>query len=79
MYLNRIVVPVGYRENGVGTSMMELLVQKLGERGLHCTVHPTGNYNSDVERLTRFFMRFGFEPLHGEAYTLVREHRARTR
>lgn len=59
-YVNRIIVPESMRNRGVGTQMMERLVDIADASSFTLHIDPTDNYGSDVVRLARFFARFGF-------------------
>lgn len=61
-YMNRIIVPTAFRNKGIGTAMLGKLCDRADREQYTITVDPTTNYGSDLDRLTAFFVRFGFKP-----------------
>lgn len=59
-YVNRVFVPPGLRGKGMGSHLFDQLALMADTNGITLYIDPTGNYGSDVPRLTRFFERFGF-------------------
>jgi hypothetical protein len=59
-YIPRINVPQHSRNQGMGTELMRKLCLRADSEGLTLYVYPTENYASNLARLRRFFVRFGF-------------------
>ena len=59
-YVNRLLVPEGFRNQGVGTLLMERLCARVDGLNITLYIHPSAGYGSDLDRLTRFYERFGF-------------------
>jgi GNAT superfamily N-acetyltransferase len=61
IHLGRIVVPKGARGRGLGTRVMEDLTALADHYGLRITLSPATDFGgTSVDRLKRFYRRFGF-------------------
>lgn len=59
--LSRIIVPEGERGTGVGTQIMEDMIQKADEQGARISLTPDTSFGgSSTSRLKDFYKRFGF-------------------
>ena len=58
--LNRIDVPKGKREGGIGTAVMSDLVNLVDQQGAVLKLSPSGDFGGSVPRLKDFYARFGF-------------------
>ena len=61
--LSKIVVPRGQRKQGVGTAIMQALVQFADEKGVRLALSPEADRElgtTSRTRLVRFYKRFGF-------------------
>lgn len=65
MVLSRIVVPEGQREQGVGTNVMQDLVDYADQNNLTLFATPTSDFGGAKTRLVKFYRRFGFVPNKG--------------
>ena len=58
--LNKIDVPKGKRESGIGTAVMNDLVNLADQQGVVLKLSPSGDFGGSVPRLKDFYARFGF-------------------
>lgn len=58
--LNKIDVPKGKRESGIGTAVMNDLVNLADQQGAVLKLSPSGDFGGSVPRLKDFYARFGF-------------------
>jgi GNAT superfamily N-acetyltransferase len=61
LYLHKIGVPEEYKNQGVGTKVMQILCEFADRYELIFKLSPTDFFGSDLERLTNFYRKFGFE------------------
>jgi len=65
--LSRIVIPEGQRGTGIGTQVMEDIVNYADENKVKVTLTPSIDFGGEsVERLTDFYKRFGFVENKGD-------------
>ncbi len=60
IHLGKIVVPKDQRNKGLGTQIMNDLVQQADEIGATVTLSPASDFGGNKERLKDFYKRFGF-------------------
>ncbi len=60
IHLGKIVVPKDQRNKGLGTQIMNDLVQQADEIGATVTLSPASDFGGSKERLKDFYKRFGF-------------------
>lgn len=58
--LNKIDVPKGKREGGIGTAVMNDLVSLADQQGAVLKLSPSSDFGGSVPRLKDFYARFGF-------------------
>jgi GNAT superfamily N-acetyltransferase len=58
--LNRIDVPKSQRNSGIGTQIMQDLVDAVDAQGATLKLSPSGDFGGSVPRLKEFYKRFGF-------------------
>lgn len=63
--IESIVVPKGERGGGRGTAMMGEIAGWANRQGLILSVHPSPDFGGSVQRLRKFYRRFGFVPNSG--------------
>ena len=62
-YLHFVRVDDGYRNKGIGTRLMENIIKRCSGNTIYLLV--TSELDGDVERLYKFYERFGFEKQEG--------------
>jgi GNAT superfamily N-acetyltransferase len=65
--LNRIDVPKSQRNSGIGTQIMQDLVDAVDAQGATLKLSPSGDFGGSVPRLKEFYKRFGFVENKGKA------------
>ena len=60
VYLTLIKVPEELKGKGIATQFMKDLIEWADKSGLIITLSPTNTMGSDIERLKKFYERFGF-------------------
>lgn len=61
LHLSRIMVEKAYRRQGLGTQAMQDLVDLADQYGLLMSLSPSTDFGgTSVDRLKRFYRRFGF-------------------
>ena len=68
--LNRIEVPEGSRNRGLGSSAMRELTDYADETGKTIALSPSADFGGSKKRLEQFYKRFGFAPNKGRARDL---------
>lgn len=63
--ISRIVVPKSKRNEGIGTEVIEAIIEYAEEQGKDVFVTPTGDFGGSTSRLAKFYKRFGFVPNKG--------------
>ena len=58
--LSRIVVPPELRGKGIGTSVMDDLIQYADENGKQINLSPSADFGGSLSRLRKFYKNFGF-------------------
>jgi len=58
--LDKLIVPRGRRERGLGSALMRDLVAYADRQGKQVRLTPSGAYGGAPRRLARFYARFGF-------------------
>lgn len=61
IFLHKISVQQGEKQKGVGTFIMNKIVQWCDENQFVCVLVPTDAFGSYLPRLINFYARFGFE------------------
>ena len=61
LVVSRIVVPKDKRNQGIGKSVMQSLMDFAKSKGLKTALTPTPEYGSSKERLNKFYKGFGFK------------------
>lgn len=65
--LNRIEVPKGSRNSGVGSAVMAEVTKMADAAGVPVRLSPSGDFGGSVPRLRDFYKRFGFVENKGRA------------
>ena len=65
MTLSQLVVPKDMRGQGVGTQIMQEILQYADENGARVGLTPSDAWGGNVKRLGQFYSRLGFEPNRG--------------
>lgn len=60
VYLDKIVVPEGSREKGVGTKAMNDVIGLADEKGKTISLTPSSDFGGNKKRLVEFYKGFGF-------------------
>jgi GNAT superfamily N-acetyltransferase len=60
LYLHKIGVPEEYKNQGVGSKVMQILCDFCDQYNLIFKLSPTDAFGSEIDRLTNFYKRFGF-------------------
>jgi predicted GNAT family acetyltransferase len=63
--LDAIVVPKAMRGTGVGSQIMQHVIDAADEVGATVALTPSSDFGGSVPRLKRFYKRFGFQPNKG--------------
>ena len=63
--LKRIVVPEELRGQGIGTQVLEDLIQYAQSVGKSIFTTPSSSFGGNESRLTKFYKSFGFKPNSG--------------
>lgn len=63
--LKRIVVPEELRGQGIGTQVLEDLIQYAESVGKPLFTTPSSSFGGNKHRLTKFYRSFGFKPNSG--------------
>lgn len=63
--LGQIVVPKDQRGSGIGTAVMQDLLETADEQGATVALTPSDDFGGSVARLREFYKRFGFIPNKG--------------
>jgi len=58
--LSRIVVPEGERSSGIGSEVMQRIVDAADTAGRTVALTPSSDFGGNKKRLTEFYKRFGF-------------------
>lgn len=64
--ISRIVVPKSKRNEGIGTEVIEAIIDYADEQSKDVFVTPTGDFGGSTSRLAKFYKRFGFVPNKGK-------------
>jgi len=65
MTLSQLVVPNDMRGQGVGTQIMQEILQYADQNGARVGLTPSDAWGGNVKRLEQFYSRLGFEPNRG--------------
>jgi GNAT superfamily N-acetyltransferase len=60
LYLGKIVVPKSDRGKGIGTSVMQDLINEADRLGSRFSLSPSSDFGGSVGRLKEFYKKFGF-------------------
>jgi len=72
LYISRINVPKGHRNNGIGTELMTELKRQAADAGHTRLIVEPGGYNPSKQRdRLRFYRRHGFAKHHRDCYYFV--------
>ena len=66
IYLSKIIVPSDRREEGIGTKVMLELCKYADQKNRMITLNPTDEFGGNVNKLKRFYKRFGFVENRGK-------------
>lgn len=78
--ISRIVVPKNARERGVGSQIMQQIVDFADENQITVALTPSTAFGGSKSRLEKFYKRFGFVPNSGRnkdfrtRETMIRPH-----
>ena len=59
-YLNRVMVPNGFRRKGVGSRLLKALIEKLPEVGCKKLIVEPGGYTLSTRKQKKFYRQNGF-------------------
>lgn len=59
--LSRIIINPEYRESGIGTKIMNDLIDYADKNKKIITLTPSSDFGGNKNRLTQFYKRFGFK------------------
>lgn len=60
LYLSKIIVPNNKQNEGIGTKVMIELCKYADQKNLIISLNPSDEYGGNVNKLKRFYKRFGF-------------------
>jgi len=63
--ISKIVVPENMRNQGVGSSVMQEIIDTADANQLNLSLSPTADFGGNRTKLDKFYKRFGFEPNKG--------------
>ncbi len=63
--LHSIIVPENKRGEGIGSSVMENLIELADVNGLIISLTPSKDFGGTLSKLNKFYKRFGFVPNSG--------------
>ena len=63
--ISKIVVPENMRNQGVGSSVMQEIIDTADANQLTLSLSPTADFGGNRTKLDKFYKRFGFEPNKG--------------
>jgi len=65
--LSRVIVPESQRGEGIGTTLMDDLIDYADKTGQRIVLTPTGDFGGNVKRLKDFYKSFGFVENKGQS------------
>lgn len=65
IYLDQIIIKPQFRNEGIGSDIMNILVTRADREGKIVGVTPVDEFGSSISRLKKFYKSFGFKPNSG--------------
>lgn len=66
-YVNRVFVPENKRGQGIGTGLVNRLIEEVRKQGGKRMIVEPGGYGVDPHRQVNFYVKLGFTPVQGYA------------
>lgn len=66
IFIHKISVNSNVRQKGIGSAVMQLIIQWCDDNQFICTLSPTDNFGCEINRLINFYTRFGFTFVNDE-------------
>ncbi|MDH5402063.1 MAG: GNAT family N-acetyltransferase [Candidatus Heimdallarchaeota archaeon] len=72
LQLNLLIVDEDHRDKGIGSMVMNRIIQYSEINLLDVVVTPTDHFGSRLRRLKKFYKRFGFVRFRSNSYSMIR-------